>query len=334
MTDAPAIDAPVPAVIERPDAHPSALAPGEVASARSYVEASRAASTRRNYEAEWGRFGVWCRERDAPALPAAPALVAVYLSGLADAGKAPPTVACALAAIAHNHKRAGLVPPHRAEGGAVIADVLAGIRRSRTEPPGRKAPADADVVYDLLRSIQGEGLAELRDRALIAFGMALAARRSELVALNVADLEWEPRGVRVTIRKSKTDQEATGAIVAVPEGRRLQPLARLRAWLDAARITEGALFRPLWKGGKRVRDVRLSDHSVAAIVQARAAAAGLDPTRYGGHSLRAGFVTSAARAGVDVWKIQQVSRHKSVQVLGAYVRDARLFEGHAGESFL
>ena len=140
--------------------------------------------------------------------------------------------------------------------------------------------------------------------------------------------------MRVSIRRSKTDQEGGGAVVAVPEGRYIRPLAHLRAWLAAAAITEGPLFRPLWKGGARVRDARLSDHAVARILQARAAAAGLDPARYGGHSLRAGFVTAAARAGADVWKIQQVSRHRSMQVLSGYVRDARLFDDHAGEPFL
>ena len=119
----------------------------------------------------------------------------------------------------------------------------------------------------------------------------------------------------------------------MPEGRRLTPLTHLRAWLAASGIAEGALFRPLWKGG-RVRDARLSAHAVARILQARAAAAGLDPARYAGHSLRAGFVTEAARNGADVWKIQQVSRHKSMQVLSSYVRDARLFDDHAGEPFL
>jgi len=258
------------------------------------------------------------------------------------------------------------VAPHRAENGAVVAEVLAGIRRSRKDAPDKKLAADADVVMQLLWSITGDSLAALRDRALIAFGMAPAARRSELVALDMADLEWEPKGLRVTIRHSKTDQE--GAVVAVPEGRRLTPLNPPAGLLTAAGITEGAVFRPLWKGGgrqgssgeavgkttggggqqgsvdpagevptklhRRVRDARLSDHAVARIVQARAPAAGLDPARYAGHSLRAGFVTAAARAGADVWKIQQVSRHKSMQVLSGYVRDARLFDDHAGEPFL
>ena len=310
------------------------LSDAEIAGARAYVDASRAAATRRAYAADWRRFSAWCQARGATTLPAAPAVVAVYLSALRDRGLAPPSIGRALAAIAHTHQRAGLVAPHRSPGGAVIADVLAGIRRSRLEPPDKKDAADADVVLRLLWSIEGDGLAALRDRALIAFGMALAARRSELVALDVADLAWEDQGVRVTIRRSKTDQEREGEIVAVPEGRRLLPLRHLRAWLAAAGIADGALFRPLWKGGRRLRDARLSDHAVARIVQARAAAAGLDPARYAGHSLRAGFVTAAARAGADVWKIQQVSRHKSLQVLSGYVRDARLFDDHAGEPFL
>ena len=305
----------------------------EIHQARGYVEASRAASTRKAYAGDWSRFETWCRARAAPALPASPALVAVYLSTLASNGLAPPSVARALAAIAHHHRQARLIPPHRADGGSVVTDVLAGIRRSRTGGPDRKAAADADVIMRLLWSIEGDGLAALRDRAVIAFGMAMAARRSELVALDVADLAWEEKGLRVTVRRSKTDQDGEGATVAVPEGRRLTPLAHLRAWLDAAGITEGPVFRPLWKGG-RVRPARLSDHAVARIVQARALAAGLDPARYAGHSLRAGFVTAAARNGADVWKIQQVSRHKSMQVLAGYVRDAHLFEDHAGDTFL
>ncbi len=357
-----------PAATEAEPSPPPALTDAEIVGARRFVDASRAASTRKAYAADWRCFAAWCQARHAPALPANPALVAVYLSGLSARGLAPPSIGRALAAIAHAHKRAGLVAPHRGENGAVVAEVLAGIRRSRTGAPEKKLAADADVVMQLLWSITGDSLAALRDRALIAFGMALAARRSELVALDVADLAWEEKGCRVTIRRSKTDQESEGAVVAVPEGRCLTSLAHLRAWLAAARITEGAVFRPLWKGGgrqgssseavgkptggggqqgsvfpageeptklhRRVRDARLSDHAVARIVQARAAAAGLDPARYAGHSLRAGFVTAAARAGADVWKIQQVSRHKSMQVLSGYVRDARLFDDHAGEPFL
>ena len=148
------------------------------------------------------------------------------------------------------------------------------------------------------------------------------------------DLDWGEQGVRITIRRSKTDQEGAGAVVAVPEGRVLTPLAHLRAWLAASGITAGSVFRPLWKGGQRVRETGLSGHAVARILQARVQPAGFDPARYDGHSLRAGFVTAAARGGADVWKIQQISRHRSMQVLAGYVRDARLFDDHAGDGFL
>ena len=318
----PAVEAPTPSI--RPD---------EVEAARGYRDASRAASTRIAYEADWRRFETWCREREAVSMPAPPPLVAVYLSALAESGSKPPTVARASAAIAHVHRRAGKVPPHKTEDGGIIAEVMAGIRRSRQDAPDRKAPADGDVVLRVLWSITGDGMVAHRDRAIIAFGMALAARRSELVALTVADLAFEDKGVRVTIRKSKTDQEGDGAVVAVPDGRRLKPVSLLKAWLDASEIAEGPIFRPIWRSGK-IRDQALTGHAIAVIVKARVLAAGLDPEKFAGHSLRAGFVTAAAMSGADVWKIQQVSRHKSVQVLSGYVRDARLFEDHAGDGFL
>ena len=212
-------------------------------------------------------------------------------------------------------------------------EVLAGIRRSRLDAPDKKAPADGDVVMKVLWSIQGDGLAAVRDRALIAFGMALAARRSELVALTIADLTFEAKGVRVLIRRSKTDQEGEGATVAVPDGRRVKPVTLLKDWIAAAGITEGPVFQPLWKGGK-LRGQPLTGHAVAKIVKLRFAVAGYDADKYAGHSLRAGFITAASMSGADVWKIQQVSRHKSIQVLSGYVRDAHLFDDHAGDGFL
>jgi len=280
---------PAPALCRDPV--PAPVHDEEVAAARGYVEASRAPATRKAYDADWRRFVLWCRARDAAALPAPPALVTLHLSALAARGLAPPSVARALAAIAHAHQRVRLVAPHRAGGGAIVAEVLAGIRRSRTQAPDTKLAADADIVMQLLGAIAGDSLAARRDRVLIAFGMVLAARRSELVAPDVADLAWQEHGLRVTIRRSITDQEGAGAVAAVPEGRRLTPL--LRAWLHAAGITEGPVFRPLWKGGgwpasagparqrtrcgPRVRDAQLSGHAVFRIVQARALAAGLDP---------------------------------------------------------
>ena len=171
--------------------------PDEVAQARNYTDASRAASTRRAYEADWTRFAIWCGERGLAHLPADPRAVAVFLSAEAARGCAPPTVNRRLAAIGWAHRRAGLQPPQKTEGAAAIMKVLAGIRRSRTTPPEKKAAADADITWTLLHYIRGERLRDHRNRALIALGMAAALRRSELVALRVEDLVTVREGLRV-----------------------------------------------------------------------------------------------------------------------------------------
>jgi integrase len=159
-------------------------------------------------------------------------------------------------------------------------------------------------------------------------------RRAELVALRREDIVRVPEGVRVTIRRSKSDQEGHGAEIAVPEGRRLHPVRHLEAWLTAAGIEDGWLFRRVSNDGKTVTADPMSDRAVARVVKARVAAAGLDPQHFARHSLRAGFLTAAARAGTSVFDMQRQSRHKSIQVLSGYVRSAKLFEDHAGKGFL
>jgi len=312
---------------------PAVFTPEQVDAARSYADASRAASTRAKYLQHWTAFGRWCHEAGHPTLPADPAVVAVHLSCLAAAGIAPQTLALRLAAIGHAHRQAGEVAPHKVRGGTVILDILAGARRSWSKPPARKAAADGDLIWSMLHEIKGDSLRDVRDRALLSFGMVSCLRRSEITALDVADLVRSPEGLRVTIRRSKSDQEGVGATIAIPAGRRLKPVQHLDAWLERAAVTEGPLFRRLSQCGMRVLADRTSDRSVAEIVKARAKAAGLDPAAFAGHSLRAGFLTSAARAGASIWKMQEQSRHKSLNVLSGYVRSARLFEDHAGKDF-
>jgi integrase len=222
----------------------------ELATAAAYAQASRAASTQRAYASDWRRFSAWCLVRGIETLPADPRAVAVFLAAEAAAGTAPPTIGRRLAAIGFFHRRAGLQPPQAREGAAAIAEVLAGIRRSRGIAPVKKHAADADVLRDILRTIPGDDLRSVRDRALLAFGMAGAFRRSELVALTLEDLERVPEGLRIKIRRGKTDQEGVGATIAIPEGRRLRPKALLEAWLGRASIAEGFLFRRLGAGGE------------------------------------------------------------------------------------
>jgi site-specific recombinase XerD len=182
---------------------------------------------------------------------------------------------------------------------------------------------------------KGASLRELRNRAILLLGFAGAFRRSELVALNVEDIEETAAGMLVTLRRSKTDQEGLGRRVAIPRGELACPVAALRAWLDAAGITEGAIFRRIInKKSQRVTDRRLAARNVAAIVKQGAERLGFDPSTFAGHSLRAGFVTSAVKRGANLIKITDVTGHRSLEMLRTYSRDAEAFVGHAGAGLL
>ena len=153
------------------------------------------------------------------------------------------------------------------------------------------------------------------------------------MALRLEDVEWVDQGIRLHIRRSKTDQEAVGYRIPIPRGVRLKPEATLRAWIEAGEITTGHLFRRVNKGD-RVLPEPLQGRVVADILKRRVAEAGYDPAVFSGHSLRSGFLTSAAKAGASVSKMQTVSRHKSVDVLFTYIRDIDEFVDHSGEAFL
>ncbi len=154
-----------------------------------------------------------------------------------------------------------------------------------------------------------------------------------LDTLDMADIEEGPEGIHVRIRRSKTDQEGAGDFVSIPHGSRLRPVAAVKTWLEAAGIAEGPIFRSIKKGGL-LTSQRLTDRSVAQIVKKRAEAAGFDSTLFSGHSLRAGFVTSALHHGADILRVMDVTRHREVSTLKTYDRRAKAFKQHAGEAFL
>lgn len=301
----------------------------ELALTRAFVAASHAGATRRAYQSDWLIFEAWCRTRGLDPLPAAAVTLAAFLAAEAAAGRKPASLVRRLAAIRHAHRQAGL--PAATDDGLVRA-TLQGIRRAAGAAPARKAPATADVVRAMIRHCP-DTMKGRRDRALILIGFAGAFRRSELSALELSDLNVTGDGLRVRIRRSKTDPDGLGQEIAIPHGNRLRPVAALTDWLAAAGIVSGAVFRPVSKGG-RVAATALSAAAIATIVKDHAAAAGYDPDEFAGHSLRAGFLTSAAEAGASVFKMKEVSRHKTLQVLEAYVRQAGLFTDHAGKGFL
>jgi integrase len=213
-----------------------------------------------------------------------------------------------------------------------VREVLRGIRHTLGTAPQSKTPATADLIARMLTTCP-ETVIGRRDRALIAVGFAGAFRRSELLALEVRDVTEVDAGLRVTIRRSKTDQDGAGQEIAIPRGTHVRPVEALRTWLAAAAISQGPLFRPVSKGG-RVGAPPLGDDGFVRALKRHAAAAGLDPAGFAGHSLRAGFLTTAAAAGADALKMAEVSRHKSLDTLRRYVRHSNLFKAHAGADFL
>lgn len=301
--------------------------------AAAYAKAARSSATRRAYDSDWAIFTAWCAVHGLTALPASPEIVAVFASDQANAGLNPSTIHRRVAAIGHHHRAGGYPAPTALPTAGRLAEVLAGIRAEHGGAKRQKHPADAAALRNMLAAIEGDGLRAVRDRAILGIGMAAALRRSEIVALEVDHVGIVPEGLRLTIARSKTDRAAQGAIIAIPEGSRIRPKALLLAWIAAAGHTDGPLFRRLSRTDA-LTSSPMSDRAVARLVQRYAAAAGYDPTHYAGHSLRAGFLTEGAAQGATIFKLQEVSRHKSVQVLSDYVRSAELFKNHAGAHFL
>ena len=293
--------------------------------ARAYVQAGVAPNTRRAYRAAWTDFAEWCVLRHLDPLPAAPETVALYLTDLS-ASRRVSTLQQRLNAIAKAHRASGFEPPGR---DARVRAVWSGIRRSRGTAQQGKAPL---VTADLRRLIShlDSGPGAVRDRALLLLGYAGAFRRSELVALDAEDVLWAQEGLRVSLHRSKTDQEAAGEIVGIPYGSHLEtcPVRALQAWLQASAITAGPLFRAVDRHGN-IGIRRLGDRAVALVVQRACARAGLDPRAYGGHSLRAGLATAAAEAGVAERVIIRQTRHRSLSTLRRYIRAGTLFRENA-----
>ena len=318
-----------------------------------YVARASAAATLRAYQSDWRLFCAWCDESGYRSLPATPAIVAAFLTLLAErgfvaqgpqrsrGGRAPvakplgrSTISRRLAAIVFAHRAAGIDPPTHQPDAARLDKAMRAIRRDkRDDPSARKRPADGDVLRDMLRTITGDDLRAYRNRALLAIGMAGAFRRSELVAITVARVSDDARGLLVRVPTSKTDQEGRGHSVAIPDGRRLEPVRHYRAWLDKSAIVHGPVFRKLTPQG-RLTEQPMSAQGVALIVKAAAQAAGYPPVLYTGHSLRAGFLTEAGRQNANLFKMREHSRHASIDMVAEYVRDHERFREHAGEGFL
>jgi site-specific recombinase XerD len=299
--------------------------------AQDFAKASKAPATQAAYASDFRIFESWCRPRRLSALPATAESLCAFLADQATLGKRASTLGRRLAAVRYFHRAAGYESP---TGNEKVKAVLSGIRRTIGAAPVRKKAATSDLVLGMVGG-KGASLRELRNRAILLLGFAGAFRRSELVGLNVDDLEETAEGMLVTLRRSKTDQEGLGRRVAIPRGEIACPVAALRAWLDAAGIAEGAIFRRIFnRRNQRVTDRRLAARNVASVVKAGAAKLGFDPSSFGGHSLRSGLVTTAVKRGVNLMKICDQTGHKSLEMLRVYSRDAELFACNAAAGLL
>ncbi|TXN14107.1 tyrosine-type recombinase/integrase [Methylobacterium sp. WL122] len=286
--------------------------------AADLARASRSKATWRAYASDWRDFTAWCALAGLDPLPATPVTVGLYLADQA-ATRSIATLTRRVSAISVQHRLAAY---HLDTRHPAIAAVLAGLRRSKDVAP-RQATALTVPLAKRAVATCADRLIDIRDRALILVGLAGGFRRSELVLLDVADVTVSEDGLRILVRRSKADQDGEGEIVGVNRtGSATCPVAAYVTWLGEAGIGEGRVFRSVSRHGRV--GASLSDRAVTLIVQSRADRAGLD-AGFSGHSLRAGFATSAAAAGVDERTIMRTTRHRSATVLRRYIRDGALF---------
>lgn len=285
--------------------------------------ALRAPATERAYASDWSDFGDWCAAADRLALPASADTVGLYLVHLVRAGRSVATVARRCSAIAGFHAAGG----HASPIGDEVRELLACIRRRLGVAP-RLAKA-ALSLGDLRRMVDasGDGVLCARDRAVLLLGFASGLRRSEISALDIGDVDQVAAGLVVRLRRSKTDQEGRGRELGIPRGRRVAtcPVRAVSRWLRQRGEAAGPLFFRGGLDGRLLDGERLSGAGVAMVVQRLAAAVGLDASRYGGHSLRAGLATAAAELGASDRAIMGRTGHSSSEMVGRYVRHGSLF---------
>ena len=293
-----------------------------VAEARRFLAAAEAEGTRRNYATDWRAFVAWCGSHGFESLPADAEVVALYLTDFARDHKASTVVRRAVG-IAKGHRRAGYLSPTEVES---VRLVLAGIRRTKGMAPVQKSPLLTDDVLALVATCDADTLAGVRDRALLLVGYMGAFRRSELAALDVEDLQDRPEGMAINLRRSKVDQEARGRRKVLVYGSvpATCPVTAARAWMARTAPATGPVFRPVDRHG-RLGPGRLSGQGVAAVVKRAALAAGLDPSFFAGHSLRAGHVTQAKRNDATDLEVMSQTHHRSAESISGYVREADLF---------
>ncbi|HWQ74249.1 MAG TPA: site-specific integrase [Syntrophomonas sp.] len=293
---------------------------------QEYIDKAKAENTLKAYRSDWADFAGWCGSHSLQPIPAFPETVAAYLADLAGRGYKAATIERRLISISKAHTSAGHDDVTKT---ALVKEVWAGIKRTIGTAQEGKAPAVTADIKAMVSALP-DNLLGVRDQALLLVGFAGAFRRSELVNIDVEDLEFKREGIVVTLRHSKTDQEGKGRKVGIPYGSYCDtcPVRSLQTWLEQSGITSGPVFRSINRHGN-LQEGRLSDKAVALIVKRCAEAAGLDASQYSGHSLRAGLATSAAMNGVSERAIMNQTGHHSQAMVRRYIREGSLFNDNA-----
>ena len=291
---------------------------------------SKSTNTVRAYKSDFEDFTLFCVKNGFKNIPTEPKIVSLYLSFLSSKNVKTSTIKRRLVSIGVIHKMKGhyLDTKH-----PVIVENFMGIKRLKGVSQKGKKPlliSDLKRIIDVINEQDESDLKKLRNKALLLIGFAGGFRRSELTSLNFDDLDFVFEGVKINIKRSKTDQFGEGFTKGIPyfENYLYCPVKNLRNWLNISKIKKGPIFVRFSKGAS-LTNIRLNDQSVALIIKEYLTKAGVDKNNYSGHSLRSGFATSAAEAGAEERSIMAMTGHKSTEMVRRYIKEANIFKNNA-----
>ena len=293
------------------------------------LKSSKANNTLRAYKSDFKDFLAFCSKHGLHSLPTEPKIVSLYLTHLSKTSKIS-TLRRRLVSIAMIHKLKGhyLDTKH-----PIIIENLMGIKRVKGSIQKGKKPILINHLKSIINVINEQNIDEIkktRDKTIILVGFGGGFRRSELISIDHEDLEFVPEGVKISIKKSKTDQFGEGMTKGLPyfNNEEYCPVTNLKKWLELSNIKSGPIFRRFIKGSILKND-RLTDQSVVLIIKDYLNLAGIENTNYSGHSLRSGFATVAAESGADERSIMAMTGHKTTQMVRRYIREANIFKNNA-----
>ena len=294
------------------------------------LQSSKATNTVRAYKSDFKDFSLFCAQNGFKALPSEPKIVSLYLTYLSTKDIKMSTLKRRLVSIGVIHKLKGhyLDTKHP----SIIENVM-GIKRRKGSIQKGKKPIlinDLKLIIDVIDQQQNEDIKKLRDRSIILIGFSGGFRRNEIVALDYEDLNFVSEGLKIDIKRSKTDQFGEGSKKALPyfDNSQYCPVLSIQKWIQISRIKSGPLFRRFTKGSN-LSENRLTDQTVALLIKEYLNLAGIDSKNYSGHSLRSGFATTAAEAGAEERTIMAMTGHKSTEMVRRYIKDANLFKNNA-----